>query len=143
MAINSVLTALTQFDLAAKDFVIVGSAALYLHGGIRFPDDLDIVVSDAIWSSLAEQHGNIIRSRTIPFGRQHIKLEMPVMGSPPVMLDFYKDPKDIGLDEYLAAPFNHTVNKNGLNFATLGQTKAIKALKKRPKDLKDLRAFTF
>jgi len=128
-----------RLNIDAKQTVIVGSAALQLYRDIRKPNDVDVVLKAKEWAKVSRSHGGIIKSKSVPCHREHIK----IMGTNGTVLDLYAPIADSSLNEFLSDPFKDAIQHQGLWINSLNQVIAMKKLKDRPKDRSDLAALGF
>jgi hypothetical protein len=119
---HPLLRAVRGLDLAANDYVIFGSAPMWIHGLRTQLSDLDVVARNAAWHDLA----TFYPPRPAPSGHgQVIRLVIEVV------------------DRWLPGwDTNHLIagaqDHHGLPFASLAQVRASKTQTLRSKDLYDL-----
>ena len=120
---------LKKLNLPADQFVVVGSGALSIKG-IRDSKDLDVIVTNSLWSRMIKKYKVGINS----FGVENLELENDIEILNPTQ-SIFGNSKVVPITEI----FEKADIFDGIKFLNLDHLKKIKKELGREKDLKDIK----
>ena len=117
-----------KLNLPPNQLVVVGSGALSIRG-IRDSEDIDVVVTESLWSQLIKQYKVGINS----FGVENLEIEDDIEILNPTQ-SIFGNSRSVPIEEI----FNKADEFDGIKFINLDHLKKIKKELGREKDLNDI-----